>query len=250
MLPVVLAAYEYWFGERRFRVLIPFLLVSLSFGLQGLLRNPNQNNAYAIRPTLAALTITVPFYSKRFLMFPFGGLILFALGFLRDRRIWFGLVAASFVMIPILFLPERRFEAYIYLPLALASVAMAAAATHTNPVWAWIAILVWMFFNVRQLRHERKTTLALDDQAFAYVSEIVNWSARNPEVTTLVYDGLPDNFHEWGTIGAWKIAHRTAGPMPVWSADSVGGESATGIFAAATWDSQRRSLLLRKVPRR
>jgi len=34
MLPAVLVAYEYWFGERRFKVLIPFLLASLSFGIQ------------------------------------------------------------------------------------------------------------------------------------------------------------------------------------------------------------------------
>jgi hypothetical protein len=49
MLPAVLACYELWFGKRQWRPLIPFFLVSLSFGLQGIFRNPNQDNNYAFR---------------------------------------------------------------------------------------------------------------------------------------------------------------------------------------------------------
>src|ERR1022692_3501260 len=54
MLPAVLACYEIWFGKRQWRPLIPFFLVSLSFGLQGIFRNPNQDNDYAFRFTPAA----------------------------------------------------------------------------------------------------------------------------------------------------------------------------------------------------
>src|SRR4051794_13125782 len=35
MLPLLLASYELWFGKRRWKPLVPFFLVSLSFGLQG-----------------------------------------------------------------------------------------------------------------------------------------------------------------------------------------------------------------------
>ena len=49
MLPCVLAAYEYWFGKRRWTPLLPFVAASLSFGLQGVILNPNRNNDYAFR---------------------------------------------------------------------------------------------------------------------------------------------------------------------------------------------------------
>ena len=55
MLPAVLACYEWWLGERRWKRLVPFLLVSLSFGLQGLLLNPSQDHDYAFRFGLPAL---------------------------------------------------------------------------------------------------------------------------------------------------------------------------------------------------
>src|SRR5215467_14163882 len=49
MLPFVLAAYEYWFGKRRWMPLAPFFIVSLSFGLQGVFLNPNRDNDYTFR---------------------------------------------------------------------------------------------------------------------------------------------------------------------------------------------------------
>ncbi len=73
MLPLVLVAWEWWFGERKFWRLIPFGLVSLSFGLQGLLRNPNIDNEYTFRFNVAALRATVPFYARRFLCFVAAG---------------------------------------------------------------------------------------------------------------------------------------------------------------------------------
>ncbi len=52
MLPAVLIAYEYWFGERKFKVLIPYVLAGLSFGIQGLLLNPHKHgDLYAPLPS-------------------------------------------------------------------------------------------------------------------------------------------------------------------------------------------------------
>src|SRR6476646_2075388 len=53
MLPAVLLGYEMWFGKRRWKPLAPFFLVSLSFGVQGILRNPNRDNDYTFRFTAA-----------------------------------------------------------------------------------------------------------------------------------------------------------------------------------------------------
>ena len=91
MLPFVLLVYEYWLGERRFFPLLPFFLAALSFGLQGILFNPNRQNDYTFYFSPAALKVTVPFYFARFLFFPFSALVLLPLALLRDRRIWFGL---------------------------------------------------------------------------------------------------------------------------------------------------------------
>jgi hypothetical protein len=247
MLPAVLVLYEYWFGGRRFRVLIPFLLVSLSFGIQGLVLNPNKDNDYTFRFSLDALRHTIPFYSTRFLMVPFSGLALFALALVKDRRIWFALAAMSAFIVTLLFLPGRLFEAYLYLPLAFAAIALAAAAAHVNPVWAWIALAVWMPFNMRQLRHERNEKLARDDQAFAFVSEVLNWTAHNPGTSTFVYDGAPDGFHFWGVTAAWEIAHHTAGPLPVWPASQPEGRKAlaTERVAFGVWDREKRELVIR-----
>ena len=209
MLPGVLIAYEYWFGQRKFKVLIPFVLVALSFGIQGIALNPikNPNNDYSFHFTFPALKQTAPFYARRFLLFPLSGFLLFALGLIRDRRIWFGLAAMVLVMVPLMFLPGRLFEAYAYLPLAGAAIAMAAAASHRNPAWAWIAFAVWMPFNFHQLRRERLAKLDRDDRIFAFVDSIEKFAARNPDVLRFVYDGMPQGFHDWGVAGAWDIAH-------------------------------------------
>ena len=111
MLPAVLVLYEYWFGERRFLKLIPFLLASVSFGVQGILLNPNKdkNNDYTFHFTLDALRATIPFYAARMLLFPFSGIVLFALALVRDRRVWFGLAGMTILIATLLFLPGRQF---------------------------------------------------------------------------------------------------------------------------------------------
>ncbi len=243
MLPAVLVVYEYWFGERRFQFTIPFLLASLSFGVQGIVWNPNKNNAYTFRFTLDALLQTVPFYSERFLILPFSGLALFALAFVRDRRVWFGLVSMCILMVPLLFLPGRLFEAYTYLPLTCAAISLAAAASHLNPVWAWIAVALWMPFNVHELRMERRVKLALDDRAFAYVDTMAKWAIQNPQIETLVFDGAPHGLEDWGVAGAWNVIHHRQ-DLPVLWVDSDEARTARRREAVAygSWDWQRQVL--------
>lgn len=242
MLPAVLALYEYLFGDRRFKILIPFFLVSLSFGVQGIVLNPNKDNDYTFHFTPQALAIALPFYANRFLLFPFSGAILFALAFLRDRRIVFSLAAMSLVMVPLIFLPGRLYEAYAYLPLACASIAIAAASARFNPLYAWLALAIWMPHNVREIRHERRAILEADDAAFAFVDALSKWTGTY----TLVYDGLPPNFHYWGATGAWNIVHRRqdlrAFPAD-WPDASKAMASDTVVYG--TWNPQNQTLTLR-----
>jgi len=249
MLPAVLVVYEYWLGERRFRILIPFLLVSLSFGIQGIVRNPNRDNDYTFRFTFDALRHTVPFYATRFLMFPLSGLALFALAFVRDRRIWFGLAAMSLFMVPLLFLPGRLFEAYTYLPLSCAAIALAAAAFHVNARWAprlaWIALALWMPFNLRQVRAAQDAKLDHDDRTFAFVDAVARWAVKNPSIDTLVFDGAPDGFHDWGVTAAWNIVHHRM-DLPVfyigWPESQVA--LSRNPVAYGHWDSRRGQLII------
>ncbi len=248
MLPVALLAWEHWFGERRYLRLLPFFAVSLSFGVQGLLLNPNRgkDNEYTFHFTWKALTATVPFYARRFLVFRWSGALLALLLLIRDRRIWFGLTAAAGFLFVLLFLPGRLFEAYIYLPLACSVIAIAAAASHVRPIWIWVAIAVWMPFNLHRLYSEQKAKLTADDDAFAFVDTINRWAARNPAPETLVYDRAPGVYHHWGQTAAWNIAHHTLG-LSAYHAESAEGKQAlmSGPVAFCTWDAKTGQFVIR-----
>jgi hypothetical protein len=68
MLPAVFVVYEFWRGDRRWSRLIPFFLVSASFGLQGVFLNHHVDDLYTLRFTLAALSTTSRFYSSYFFL--------------------------------------------------------------------------------------------------------------------------------------------------------------------------------------
>ena len=246
LLPPVLLAYEYWLGERRYKPLIPFFLTSLSFGVQGIVFNPNKNNGYTFRFTMDALKHTIPFYLERFLCFRYSGLLLFPLAFVRDRRVWFGIFGMLCLVFTLLFLPGRLFTAYAYLPLAFATVAMAACAARVRPMYAVAALLLWMPWNVRQLQRQQEAKLALDDQAFAFVDRIQSWVAANPTIKTLVYDGAPPNFHDWGATAAWNIPHSTLG-LKAHFRDTADAAKALReeTTAYGSWDYSRKKLSIR-----
>lgn len=252
MLPAVLAVWEYWFGMRRLKVLVPFFLVALSFGLHGLIRNPNKDNEYTLRFTFDALRHTLPYYSNRLLLFPSGGLLLCALVLVRDRRVWFGLAGALLMMTPVMFLPGRLFQAYAYLPLAFATVAIAAAASHVNPAWAWAALALWTPFNLRDLRHERRATLDADTTTASFIFSMKTFAGRYPSVRTFVYDGTPPGFHDWGVVGGWNILHEGY-DWPALYSGSPEGKAALAAepVAYGSWSQQTRSLtiILRKPQR-
>jgi len=219
MLPAVLLVYEHWMGERKYLRLAPFLLVSLSFGLQGIFLNPNKDNDYTFRFNLAALARTVPFYFERLIF------VAAAVIFIRDKRVGFSLAAMLLLMIPLLFLPGRLFEAYAYLPLACGAMALGVAATHVSPKWIVIALLLWAPLNLRQWRRESRATLAADDRNFAFVDAVMKWGEKHPAPDPLVYTGVPVNFHAWGVTAAWIIAHNRQ-PVESYYFDSAEGRNA------------------------
>jgi hypothetical protein len=215
MLPVVLACYEFWFvQDRSWKRLVPFFAVSVSFGLQAMLLNPNSDNAYTFRFTLAAFWTSLRFYASEIFLIPHAGLALIALPLLvRDRRLWFGAAVMSLFFVPLLFLPGRLFAAYCYLPLAGLALMAATVATRPNlaPVVALLCI-AWIPWNIAQLRTNRRATLAADAEARAYISALDTFAQGSKATHVFLYDGLPTNFNWWGVEGALRFLYGYPGP--------------------------------------
>jgi hypothetical protein len=212
-LPLALACYEFWLAEKKsWKPLIPFFAVSISFGLQGILRNPNVDNDYAFRFTPGAFWTSLSYYSSRILFIPYAGLALLALPFaVRDRRLWFGCAILCLFFVPLMFLPGRLYPAYCYIPLTGLALMAAVLASRKNltPVMALLcaASLIW---NVRQLRKYQRETLAIDAQNRTYVAALSNFARVSKDTQIFVYDETPAGLHPWGIEGALQFLYDRA----------------------------------------
>ena len=215
MLPAVLACYEFWFvKDRDWKRLTPFFAASLAFGMQALLQNPNPDNDYTFRFTLAAFRTSLNFYASRIFLIPYAGLALIALPVLvRDRKLWFGAAMLGLFFGPLLFLPGRLFAAYCYLPLAGFALMAATIASipQLTPVMALLCVL-WIPWNIAHLRKNRGDTLAADADARAYVSALQAFQQSSKPPRVFLYEGLPANFNWWGVDGALRFLYGYPGP--------------------------------------
>jgi len=206
MLPAVLACYEFWLGKRQWRLLVPFFLVSLSFGLQGIFRNPNHDNDYAFRFTPAAVAAGAKFYASKLFGVPFAGFALVGLAAVtRDRRIWLGVAATVLLLIPLVFLPGRLFSAYWYVPLIGAAIALAPLAeTRYGRMAANVCLAAWLSWNYVELREYRRQKLAEDADSRDYISQLRASAASIQGIPAFLYEGMPPAFHPWGIKGALR----------------------------------------------
>jgi hypothetical protein len=215
MLPVVLACYEFWLmKDRKWKRLLPFFAVSLSFGLQAVLLNSNAGTEYAFHFTPAAFWRCLTFYASQLFLLPYAGLALIAAPLLiRDRRLWLGAAILILFFGPLLFLPGRLFAAYCYLPIA--GLALMAAAIASKPrLMPAMAIfcVAWIPWNLAQLRRNRRVTLAQEDAIYTYVSTLEDYAAHSKRPPQFAYDGAPDGFHEWGIQGALQFLYGVPAP--------------------------------------
>lgn len=209
MLPVVLVCYEYWLGKRRWRYLIPFFAVSLSFGLQGLILNPNQNNDYSFRFSVDAFRKTTSYYAGRIFLVPYLGFLApLALLTGRNRRTWLGLAMCGIFFLPLLFLPGRLFSAYCYLPFAGLALALSGIAESKGWVPVLVFLLLFAPLDLRELRARRRATLALDDDIRGWVQPVREFAGRKPAVNGVVYSGQIPGFASWGVEGAISYLFR------------------------------------------
>jgi hypothetical protein len=243
MLPLVLSAYEFWIGEKRWKRLIPFFLISLLFGIQALIHNSGMTGSYAFVFTPESVWSTITFYSSRLLLLPFAGLaFIFIPKITNDRRIWLGATMLGAFFLPLLFLPGRVYPAYCYLPLTGAAVEIAALSTLVPPWWILVFFAAWLPWNIRELRVDRRATLTADDEARPYVTGIQEFARKNPEPRQFAFTQLPAGFHLWGLRAAVIYAyHRDAAPLFI-EEEKARKLASTGRVTFLNWDSKAKRL--------
>lgn len=205
-LPVVLALIEYTLGARRWKQLIPFFAVSLNFGLQAAIGNRARDNAYTLRFTFDALKTCLTYYGNRILVVPYGGLLVAALLFVRDKRARLGVIAILLFMGPMLFLPGRLFGAYLYVPLIGLSIAAAAFSHKAGRIASVVLVLLWLPLNYRGMQVRRKQELTIAGQNRDYMNRVTQLLQDAPATNAFIFDKSPQGLHSWGVRAAVRYA--------------------------------------------
>lgn len=245
MLPFVIILYEFTLGKRRWKILLPFVLISLSFGLQGLLKNGHQGHDYSFAFNLSSFLNTGAFYSAKLFAAPLLAIAFVLLAvFQRDRRAWLGLAILFLFFVPLLFLPGRLYPAYCYLPLTGAALAVAVIAGRYS--WRFVlgGVLIWAAFSVVVVRRESRATLAADEENRRYVTALVKLAATSPGLHDFVWDGSPSHFEPWGIHGAIRyLWHRMDFQLMKADDASASATLARPDAVLLEWKAPERTLL-------
>jgi hypothetical protein len=212
MLPVVLLLYEWFFGRQnnsgrlRWKPLIPFFLMSLSFGLQSLMIPRIPVTGYTIQLTSASLWSGITYYGGKLLYAPLAGpIVSIGLLFLRQRIVTWGILGFWVLIAPMFCFPGRQFEAYLYVPLLMFAVAVAGVA-QWKPWWAVLFLIFWIPASYDELRTQRKPLIAYHHDHVPYVNQILQSLATHPAPAAVVYDGTPNDFRNYGQKGLFPFA--------------------------------------------
>jgi hypothetical protein len=244
MLPFVLAGYELWFGKQKWKPLIPFFVVAFSFGLQGLLLNPNHDNQYTFHFTIEALAETASYYAGRVFLVPYLGFALAAaIWLVRNPRVRLGLAATVLFFVPVLFLPGRIETAYCYLPFAVLAVAIAGIAEATNVIAVAVFFVLWAPLELHALRTQRAEKLARDNDARAWVTAWDRYAQSNAAPGEVIYSGAPEGFGSWGIVGAIKCSYLQSPPnIQEAEVPELAAEGGRMRIAFASWNSSLHKL--------
>ena len=248
MLPVVLLAYEWWLGERKWKPLIPFFLVSLSFGVQAIVANRQTHDTYTFKFTADTIVDTFFFYAQRLPGSPWGWIVIALMLYLvYDRRVWFGLVSGLVLLLPLLALPGRQFAVYLYAPLAFLAAAVASTIAKRPKLILPAFLVVWIPLTYAAMRDYRKTALTYADENRRYVAVMEQFLKDNPSTNTFLYDGHPYWLNIWGIEGAFRmITHRE--DVPLAAVDSPESKALKQVpdLAVLGWDNIFRKVEITK----
>lgn len=195
MLPFLLAYCEYWTGQRRWKRLIPCAAIAASLAAQAAFANVSRDNAYTLHFTPAALAATLRFYGPRLIILP----VLLLLS--HQRRALHGLAWVGILMLPLLFLPGRLFNAYLYVPM----LGMAIMAAAIPPRLAIAALAIWLPWNFVQMRHERVPLIEGQHENQSYAEALIGHIRQNGVSDAYIYDRWPENLRWWGVTGLLRM---------------------------------------------
>lgn len=244
MVPFVLACYEIWYGQKRWKPLVPFFLLSGWLALQALVLTPNSgsDNPYVFHFTVGALAVTSAFYAGRVFLVPYLGFVVPVFAWLsRNRRVRFVTAAMLLFLTPVLFLPGRIETAYCYLPFTGLAIALTGAAEMCHPAVIVAGLLLFLPLDLHELRIERRDKLAKDDDARSWVTAFRKFAGGAGPIDTFVWNGTPYGFGSFGIDAAircfypgegFRIEYYQKPPVPI-DSDRV---------AALTWNQSLHKL--------
>jgi len=204
-LPAALLAWEWFVGQRKWKRLIPYFIISASFGLQALWmnRHTDASAGYALVFSPAILWHTIVFYASSIFFLHYAGFALLAVPFfVKDRRVWVGLAFTVLLFLPMLALPSRLDSVYWYIPMIGLAIAFAYLASRV-PRWAMAVFFVlWFPLNYQMMKPKRSEMLAHADEARSYLAGLQKYAKTVPHLKAVVFQGTPPLMGSWGVTGA------------------------------------------------
>jgi len=203
VVPALLLGYEMMLGKRNWRRLIPYFLPAIIFGALGLAYNFRLHSNYSFQFSLAALWKTSGFYSSALFGVPYAGFAFVLLPlWVRDRRLYFGVLILLLGVAIYVLLPGRLFAVYLCFAMTGAAI-MVAVLVMERPGAALALLLVWTVGQFVLVRRTAAATLAAGAERRAFVD-----AARHvPGAAIYVYDAVPESLHSWGVEGTLRLFH-------------------------------------------
>ncbi len=243
-VPLILAAYEYFLGSFSVRSLAWHLAGGAWFTVQALFSQGGRTGDYGLRLTPLTLWQTIDYYASQVLLARHAGFLLALLPvWVRDRRLWWGLLAGALWLGPMLLVPGRRFGAYLYLPLAGLAVAVAAMTERFG--WKWMAapLALWLGLNYAEMRERRRAALAEADETAAYVYSLADLAKNGKDIDTVLIDSAPAGLRRWGIEGALRYTFDRDDLELIYLEDSDHKEPRPdATLAMLSWDGPLKKL--------
>jgi hypothetical protein len=243
-LPCLLAAYELWFGGRRWKCLVPFFTISVIVGASALLFNSRPDDPYTFRFTGSALWECARFYARELAFIPYAGFAVLFVAFLAPKqpRVRWGVLAFLLLLGPLLFLPGRLFAAYLYLPFAGLAIAISSV---TAPLALAIVFLVWIPWNYKQVKPYRNLNIAASTERRDWFQSLSAFVPQHPEIDNFIYDGAPQSLaNDWGVSGAVRVLRSPESTTRVAPLDTAQGRELlqSPTFATLAWNASTHKI--------